>query len=194
MFLYENLSNLYYKKSMGYKYANTNSSPNFQTNFDFLANEISNCSLCNLSKTKKISQIGQGQKNSNLVFISEYPLVNSDPNFQILDEISFEILGFKLQDLYLTSLLKCLSQKFAKNENFSLCLPYIQQELAIIKPKFVVIFGENALFRLLNFKNFHEISGGFFKFNSHLVLATCDITQSKITKIKSDLAILKGKI
>ena len=79
---------------------------------------IANCTLCELSLTRNLTVPGEGNENSDLIFIGEAPGKNEDltgkPFCGSAGNILTELLnhiGIKREDVFITSILKCRPPK-----------------------------------------------------------------------------------
>jgi DNA polymerase len=118
-----------------------------------LNNKISNCRKCILYKSRTKTVPGDGNPDSDILFIGEAPGRNEDIKGkpfvgragQVLDEL-LDSIGLKREDIYIANILKC---RPPKNRNPSaseikLCTPYLDKQIEIIQPKVIVPMGNFA--------------------------------------------------
>ncbi|MEN8904749.1 MAG: uracil-DNA glycosylase [Clostridiales bacterium] len=108
------------------------------------------CKKCDLSKTRKNVVIGKGNKESKLMFIGEGPGEQEDiqgipfvGKAGKLLNMLLESLYFKDNDYYIANIVKCRppGNKDPKEEEANMCLPYLRNQVYLIKPKIIVCLG-----------------------------------------------------
>lgn len=120
---------------------------------------ISKCSNCELCQTRNSTVPGEGNVNSpEIMFIGEGPGAEEDAQGrpfvgkagQLLTKI-IEAMGYDRGDVYITNVVKCHppnNRKPVKDE-MEMCLPYLRQQIGLIKPKIIVGLGGTAIEGLL---------------------------------------------
>lgn len=116
--------------------------------------EAMGCSRCTLCEHRRQVIFGDGALDADLVFIANAPGRVEDETgtpFSGNDgEFFTTILEKGLQrpraSVFLTSVVKCRPElgREPREEEYQACLPYLQQQLHIIRPKALVVFGEAA--------------------------------------------------
>jgi len=139
-----------------------------------LNEHISNCSLCELSKMKSLSNFAGGNKESDIVivsFSSEYDL--SDKYFFDMKEV----LNIDINDIYMTNILKCGSNKYKNNldEEIRKCIVYLEQEISIIKPKFIITLGTAFNYIMNNHENVLDVSSNVYKYKGIKLFPLLDV-------------------
>ena len=181
-----NKNNILYKlnflKSLGFEYCeNINLSINLENtqklpnNLNELKNIVDNCHLCYLSKSRKNVLFGIGNINSDVVFLYDEPNSFEDShgeyywgkNSELLAKMIESVLEVKKEEVYLSAIVKCKSSKGNITcDDVSSCSSYLHKQLSILKPKILVLLGENAHKHLFNDnENFDDIRGVFLKYN-----------------------------
>lgn len=102
---------------------------------------------------------GHGNPQSRIVFVGEAPGQREDEQGKpfvgqagkLLDELLGSI-GLKREDVYITNVVKFRppENRDPTPEEKEACLPFLQMELAIIKPAVVVPLGRHALTQFFN--------------------------------------------
>lgn len=115
--------------------------------------EICNCQLCPLGKTRNKFVYGVGNDNADIMFIGEAPGANEDKlgepfvgrAGQLLDKI-LAAIGFSRQDVYIANILKCRppDNRDPQPDEMEQCFPYLKEQIKIIKPKFLCALGRVA--------------------------------------------------
>lgn len=121
---------------------------------------------CALSKTAN-PVLGEGNPDAEVMFIGEAPGQREDeqqrpfvgPAGQFLDELLGSI-GLKRGDVYISNVVKYRppNNRDPTDEEKAQCMPWLQMEIAIIKPKVIVPLGRHALghfFTKLSITNAH---------------------------------------
>lgn len=124
-----------------------------------LKNNILSCSQCHLSQQAR-PMCGAGSQDAKIFIVGDSPgktdYLKSEPFVGSHGEIVANLLvksGLKGLNslLYRTNSVKCFTQAegFTGNtvEDFQECADHLDQEIAIIRPKLIVIFGSNTGFR-----------------------------------------------
>ncbi len=120
--------------------------------------EVRACVKCGLHATRTQAVPGVGPCPADIMIVGEAPGFNEDRQGEpfvgaaghLLDTLLARI-GLGRSDVYITNVLKCRppqNRDPMPNEVES-CSPYLARQLALIKPKVVLILGRHALERLL---------------------------------------------
>ena len=150
-----------------------------------LAEQITKCSRCELGKTRIKAVPGEGNINTKLMFIGEGPGFDEDRQGrpfvgragQLLDKI-IAAMGFKREEVFIANMVKCHPMKEPDNpekhgndrapnqEEIALCRRYIEQQIAIISPDFIVALGSVAGRSLIkDVPTFSAIRGKIYDLN-----------------------------
>lgn len=147
-----------------------------------LRNKVKNCKKCPLWKNKK-AVFGQGNINSKIVFIGEAPGKNEALQGKpfvgragkLLDEL-LKISNIKRNGIFITNIVKhrTPNNRIPKSDEIKACVPYLIEQISIIKPKMIVTLGRTAtnfIFKKFNFKqeNIAKIHGRIFKNNITII-------------------------
>ena len=139
-----------------------------------LNEHISNCSLCELSKTKSLSSFSRGNTESEIVLVSlssEYDL--SDKYFLDMKAV----LNIDINDIYMTNILKCGSNKYKNNldDEISKCIGYLEQQISILKPKFIITLGAAFNYMINNNEDVLNISANVYKYKGITLFPLLDV-------------------
>lgn len=120
--------------------------------------EIKKCKVCkSFGKGEMVP--GEGNPDAKIVFIGEapgkeeskrgVPFIGRSGRFlrELIDDI-----GFKKEDIYITSAIKYMPLKGPTKKNIIHCKEHLLKQLAIIEPEFIVLLGSVACFALLGEK------------------------------------------
>jgi len=120
---------------------------------DAVAAEVIVCKKCPLSKTRKNAVPGEGNPNSQIMFIGEAPGYWEDIKGKpfvgdagkFLDTLLSEI-GFSREDVFIGNILKCRPPKNREPQpnEIQTCTPYLERQILAIQPKFIVTLGNHS--------------------------------------------------
>jgi len=116
--------------------------------------EAINCRKCPLYKTRNYPVIGEGNHQAKIMFIGEAPGVQEDRTGRpfcgaagkILDEL-LESVGIKRKEVYITNILKDRppENRDPQKEEIEACVPYLERQIEIIKPKVICPLGRYSM-------------------------------------------------
>lgn len=120
---------------------------------------ICNCTLCPLGQTRNKFVYGVGNPNADILFIGEAPGKDEDLQGEpfvgragkLLDKI-LAAIGLTRQDIYIANILKCRppGNRDPQPDEMKLCMPYLKEQIRLIKPKFICALGRIAAHGLLD--------------------------------------------
>ena len=120
--------------------------------------EVNNCQKCQLCKTRTNTVFGVGNINTNIMLIGEGPGADEDAQGipfvgkagKLMNQ-ALRGLGINRDDLYICNIVKCRppQNRNPLKEEASACISYLEQQIAIIKPKLIVLMGNVALKNIL---------------------------------------------
>jgi len=131
-----------------------------QEKFQILQNECSTCVKCSLSTTRKNVVFGRGNPNSKLFVVGEGPGQQEDElglafvgrAGKMLDSVFLSVGIDTNEDCYISNIVKCRppnNRKPLANE-VKKCLPWLNEQIELIKPKVIVLAGSTAVQSYLN--------------------------------------------
>jgi uracil-DNA glycosylase len=163
--------------------------------------QVTQCTKCELSKTRNNSVPGKGNFKSDVIFVGEAPGKNEDmkgePFIGIAGKklsIALENAGITRDDVYITNIVKCRPPKNrvpTTNER-NTCQNYLKKEIEIIKPKIICILGNTAFNSLLGGKEIIKFRGKIVRKNNQLYFLTIHpaatiYNQKLINVLKKDI-------
>jgi len=120
--------------------------------------EMANCQLCQLAKTRHNLVFGDGNPNAEIVFVGEAPGADEDEQGlpfvgragQLLTKI-IEAMGIQRKDVYICNILKCRppGNRNPLPDEIRLCEPFLKKQLQAISPKVICALGTFAAHTLL---------------------------------------------
>jgi len=128
-------------------------------NWEALQAEVAQCTKCDLCKTRTQTVFGSGNKNADWMFIGEAPGQSEDLQGlpfvgkagQLLTEM-LRAIDLDREQVFITNVVKCRppANRDPKPIEIETCKPYLLRQLALIKPKIIVVLGRVAAQALLN--------------------------------------------
>lgn len=125
---------------------------------DVLADEARHCSKCALHSSRGQSVFSRGTGACGLAFVGEGPGEEEDrlgqpfvgPAGQLLDRM-IAAMQLDRDAVYVCNIVKCRPPKNRKPDldEMSRCMPFLAEQLAIIKPRVIVALGATAVQGLL---------------------------------------------
>lgn len=172
------LKSLYRYKSLGFSYMdpiNINSDEQsfnitLPSDIDSLHFQISQCHLCDLSKSRQRVLNGFGNTDADIMFIDAFPSMFEDESGDSfsgrsgdsLKKMIENVLGLSINDIYLTHIIKCKPSHSHKSldSEISSCKPYLLKQIELVNPKVIVILGELAYTNLIKDANSFDKARG----------------------------------
>jgi DNA polymerase len=119
-----------------------------------LREEVKECNQCNLCENATNSVMGEGNPNTEVIFIGEAPGKEEDekgrPFVGSAGQLLNNLLGredISRDEIYITNIVKCRppeNRKPRKNE-IKACSHHLDRELEIIEPKILAPMGNTAV-------------------------------------------------
>jgi uracil-DNA glycosylase family 4 len=127
-----------------------------------LAAEVSSCTRCGLSATRTQTVFARGNPGASLCFIGEAPGADEDEQGlpfvgragQLLDRMIGAMGLSPERDVYVCNILKCRppGNRRPEPEEMATCIPYLHEQLELVRPKVLVALGNTAVAALLGTK------------------------------------------
>lgn len=134
-----------YLQSDGSRYANT---------LDGLEMNIGDCRLCRLHRGRTRLVFGEGSPRARLVFVGEGPGKEEDLEGRpfvgeagrLLTRIIENGMGLKREEVYICNVVKCRPprNRDPERDETEACLPFLKQQLTLIKPEVICTLGRVA--------------------------------------------------
>ncbi|HKM90631.1 MAG TPA: uracil-DNA glycosylase [Candidatus Acidoferrales bacterium] len=144
--------------------------------------DIGDCKRCRLCEARNKIVFGDGDANAELVFIGEGP--GHDEDVQGLPFVGragklltqmIEAMGLRREEVYICNIVKCRppGNRQPERDEVATCSPFLDRQLAVIRPKVVVCLGSVAAQTLLGTnKSISQFRGQWFDFRGSKLLAT----------------------
>jgi len=124
-----------------------------------IAGEVRACRRCPLGDLRTNAVSGEGNVQARIAFVGEAPGADEDAQGRpfvgragkLLDKI-IAAMGLKREEVFIGNILKCRppGNRDPRPEEIVKCLPYLQEQLEIIKPEVIVALGAHAAKTLLD--------------------------------------------
>ncbi len=123
-----------------------------------IAGDVRGCPLCKLARTRKNAVPGEGQISAKIMFIGEAPGRSEDEKGKpfvgaagrILDNV-LKKAGIERSQVFITNIVKCRppNNRVPEEDELIACRPYLDRQIALIKPKVICILGRTAYSSIL---------------------------------------------
>lgn len=131
---------------------------------------------CEIKKVASNTVFGDGNPKAEVMFIGEAPGANEDKegipfcgqSGKLLNNI-IKALGFNREDVYITNTVfwRPPGNRRPTPTEISLCKPFVEKHIALIKPKIIILVGSTAVESLLESKvSMHELREGFYDYTN----------------------------
>jgi uracil-DNA glycosylase len=119
-----------------------------------LADESRACTKCALHMTRQQAVFSRGSPSAEVMFVGEGPGADEDAQGepfvgkagQLLDKM-IVAMGLDRDQVYICNVVKCRppDNRTPEPEEAAACLPYLQEQIALINPKVIVALGATAV-------------------------------------------------
>lgn len=133
-----------------------------------IAREVRGCTACILHRGRTQAVPGEGPADADVVFIGEAPGYHEDQQGrpfvgaagQFLEDLLGSI-GFSRDQVYITNIIKCRppANRDPLPDEIEACSPYLDRQLAVIRPKLVVTLGRFSMARFFPKARISRIHG-----------------------------------
>lgn len=123
--------------------------------------EICQCQLCPLGKTRTKFVYGVGNPSADLMFVGEAPGKDEDLQGEpfvgragkLLNDI-IKAMKLKREDVYIANILKCRppNNRDPQPEEMEKCFPFLKEQIRLVKPKIICALGRIGAQALLDTK------------------------------------------
>lgn len=133
-----------------------------------LASTVSACERCGLCKSRTQTVFSRGNPLASLCFVGEGPGADEDAQGlpfvgkagKLLDQM-IAGMGMTENDVYIANIVKCRPPENRNPEpnEMAACLPYLTEQIEIMRPKVIVTLGNIPLKGLLNAEGIMKTRG-----------------------------------
>jgi DNA polymerase len=124
-----------------------------------LRSEVMPCTRCKLHQGRQTVVFGEGSPHAEVLFVGEAPGATEDRTGrpfvgeagQLLDRILTGAMGLQRQDVYIANVNKCRppGNRAPEADEVAACLPFLQRQIALLRPRVIVCLGRTAAHNLL---------------------------------------------
>jgi DNA polymerase len=121
-----------------------------------IAAEVRSCNRCRLHATRTNAVPGEGEFETDVVFVGEGPGFNEDrlgrPFVGRAGDLLVKLLarlGWRRGEVFITNVVKCRppDNRDPEPDEIAACLPYLRRQLEVLDPALVVTLGRHSLGR-----------------------------------------------
>jgi uracil-DNA glycosylase family 4 len=125
-----------------------------------LSKQVAECRACTLCQQRKQAVLGVGDRQADWLFVGEGPGAEEDVQGEpfvgqagkLLDNM-LAALGLKRDNkVYIANAVKCRppGNRTPEAAEMAACRPYLERQIALIKPKVIVLLGKAAVHSVLH--------------------------------------------
>ncbi|MBV9958507.1 MAG: uracil-DNA glycosylase [Acidobacteria bacterium] len=156
--------------------------PQVNETLEDIHNDIGECTRCPLSAGRTHVVHSEGNPRAQLMFVGEAPGADEDASArpfvgragQLLNKI-IEAIGLKREDVYIGNVNRCRppQNRTPTLAEAATCKPFLLREIAIVRPKVIVVLGNTAMKNLLETKEgITKVRGKFQDYRGIKVMPT----------------------
>jgi DNA polymerase len=134
-------------------------SANVSVELKNIADRVAACTRCELHRKRTKTVPGQGANNPDIMFVGEGPGADEDRQGlafvgragQLLTKI-IEAMGYTRDQVFIGNIVKCRppDNRVPMPDEMKACIPYLEEQIALLKPKVIVALGATAIRGLLD--------------------------------------------
>ncbi len=152
-------------------------------NWPELKNTVHSCQACKLRADCTQTVFGVGDEKADWLFVGEGPGADEDEQGEpfvgqagkLLDNMLMAIKLKRGKKVYIANVVKCRppNNRVPESNEVATCLPYLQQQIALIQPKVIVALGKTAANALLgNQSTLGSLRGTLHHYHNIPLIAT----------------------
>jgi uracil-DNA glycosylase family 4 len=129
-----------------------------QAALEVVANEVRTCTRCRLHETRTNAVPGEGNPDTEVVFVGEGPGFHEDRQGRPFVGRAGELLTkflttlrWRRDEVFITNIVKCRppDNRDPEPDEIATCAPYLRRQLEILDPALVVTLGRHSLARFM---------------------------------------------
>jgi DNA polymerase len=147
-----------------------------------LKEKYKDCHKCRLAETRTNFVYGEGNANTDIMFIGEAPGSQEDLQGkpfvgnagQLLTKM-LQAISLSREEVYITNVVKCRppDNRNPFTDEIATCLPYLHDQIKIIAPRIICALGKIPAHSLLNTTDsLSRLRGRFFDYNGIKLIVT----------------------
>ena len=123
-----------------------------------VASDVRSCTRCRLHETRTRAVPGEGNPDTEVVFVGEGPGQNEDrqgrPFVGRAGDLLVKFLAtlrWRRDEVFITNIVKCRppDNRDPEPDEIAACAPYLQRQLEILDPALIVTLGRHSLGRFM---------------------------------------------
>jgi uracil-DNA glycosylase len=123
-----------------------------------VASDVRSCTRCRLHETRTRAVPGEGNPDTEVVFVGEGPGQNEDrqgrPFVGRAGDLLVKFLAtlrWRRDEVFITNIVKCRppDNRDPEPDEIAACAPYLQRQLEILDPALIVTLGRHSLSRFM---------------------------------------------
>jgi DNA polymerase len=154
------------------------------TALEVLAADLHDCTRCKLATLGRSQVVfGMGRPDADLMFVGEGPGEEEDRqglpfvgrSGKLLDKFLLEELGITRERVYIANVVKCRppGNRDPEPDEIASCRPFLEAQVASIKPKVIVTLGKFSTHLLLDTKEpITKLRGTEYPFGDGVLIPT----------------------
>ena len=125
-----------------------------------LSKQVAECRACPLCQQRKQAVLGVGDQQADWLFVGEGPGAEEDVQGEpfvgqagkLLDNMLAALDLKRDSKVYIANAVKCRppGNRTPENAEMAACRPYLERQIALIKPKIIVLLGKAAVHSVLH--------------------------------------------
>ena len=133
-----------------------------------IASEVRVCRRCRLSEQRTLAVPGEGDPDTEVVFVGEGPGQNEDRQGRpfvgaagdLLEQL-LGLVGWQRKEVYITNIVKCRppGNRDPEPDEVAACRPYLERQLEVLDPALVVTLGRHSLQTFMPGERISQVHG-----------------------------------
>ena len=133
-----------------------------------IASEVRSCTRCRLHETRTKAVPGEGNADTEVMFVGEGPGQNEDrqgrPFVGRAGDLLVKFLAtlrWRRDEVFITNIVKCRppDNRDPEPDEIAACAPYLRRQLEVIDPVLVVTLGRHSLGRFMPGSRISQVHG-----------------------------------
>lgn len=165
-----------------------------------LEEEIKSCEGCPLARGRTRAVPGEGPDRADILLVGEAPGRDEDREGRpfvgragsVLDR-GLKEAGIERSEVYITNVVKCRppGNRRPKREEVKACLTYLESQIAVVRPKVVILMGNAATKAVLDLEGVTNLRGKafgglyFVTFHPAAVLRNRNLEDALVSDLKA---------
>jgi DNA polymerase len=123
-----------------------------------IAAEVRACTNCRLHETRTRAVPGEGDSETEVIFVGEGPGFNEDrggrPFIGRAGDLLVKLLasiGWRREEVFITNIVKCRppDNRDPQPDEIAACAPYLRRQLEVLDPAVIVTLGRHSMARFM---------------------------------------------